>query len=106
MKYNTYIKLPVYVLDIKGFYPYISELVTQVLRFKQDDISHAKEIMSGFNPGSNNTMISIHIRLTDFAKHLKILWNMKYAPDEYFKRAMTYFHNKYTVRISSGLIMY
>ena len=95
---NTYIKLPVYVLDIKGFYPYVNELVNNVLKFKNIHMHRATTIMNRLNPKLNNVMVSIHIRLTDFAKHLKKLWNMTYASDEYFERAMQYFHSKYEVR--------
>ena len=95
---NTYIKLPVYVLDIKGFYPYVNELVNNVLKFKNIHIHRATTIINRLNPKLNNVMVSIHIRLTDFAKHLKKLWNMTYASDEYFERAMQYFHSKYEVR--------
>ena len=95
---NTYIKLPVYVLDIKGFYPYVNELVNNVLKFKNIHMHRATTIMNRLNPKLNNVMVSIHIRLTDFAKHLKKLWNMTYASDDYFERAMQYFHSKYEVR--------
>ena len=95
---NTYIKLPVYVLDIKGFYPYVNELVNNVLKFKNIHMHHATTIINRLNPKLNKVMVSIHIRLTDFAKHLKKLWNMTYASDEYFERAMKYFHSKYEVR--------
>ena len=87
-----------YVLDIKGFYPYVNELVNNVLKFKNIHMHRATTIMNRLNPKLTNVMVSIHIRLTDFAKHLKKLWNMTYASDEYFERAMQYFHSKYEVR--------
>ena len=93
-------------MDIKGFYPYVNELVNKILKFREDHMVRAKEILSGLNTGQNSTMVSVHIRLTDFAKHLKILWNMQYASDEYFKRAMNYFHSKYKVRLSASLNIY
>ena len=96
-QFNTYIKLPVYVMDIKGFYPYIDELVNNVLKIRDVHMEKAKEIMNRIKPHSMEVMVSIHIRLTDFAKHLKKLWNMKFASDEYFANAMKYFRNKYKV---------
>ena len=86
-----------YVLDIKGFYPYIDELVNDVLKIRDVHMENAKEIMKRFKPHSTEVMVSIHIRLTDFAYHLKKHWNMKFASDQYFANAMEYFHNKYQV---------
>ena len=99
LKYNTYIKLHLYVMDIKGFYPFINELVNDVLKFKEENLSRAKEIFNSLNP-KLKTMVSIHIRLTDFKKHLKVHWNMTFATDAYFEKAMEYFHTKYKVSIT------
>ena len=76
----------------------IRSMVNNVLKFKNIHMHRATTIMNRLNPKLNNVMVSIHIRLTDFAKHLKKLWNMTYASDEYFERAMQYFHSKYEVR--------
>ena len=94
------------MLDIKGFYPYLNELVNNIFKFKEEHMSRAKTTIKSLNPKLNNTMVSIHIRLTDFAHHLKVLWNMKYAPDEYFRRAMQYFHTKYEVKIIKVFLLH
>ena len=84
-------------MDVQGFYPYINELVNDVFIFKKDIIRKAKDIFS--NLDSNlHTMVSIHIRLTDLDAHLKRLWNLPNASDEYFEKAMDYLHKKYKVK--------
>lgn len=94
LKYNKYIKINEWVVDIKGFYPYINELANDVLKFKVDHMTQATTIFDGFN-SSLHTMVSIHIRLTDYPKFIKRRWKMEYSADEYFGTAMEYFHKKY-----------
>ena len=98
LKYNTYIKLDPYVNDVKGYYPYINELVNDVLKFKSCHIEKAKGIFNSMNP-DQRTMVSIHVRLTDMDGHLKKLWNLENALDEYYGRAMLHFQNNYEVKI-------
>ena len=83
-------------MDVKGFYPYIRELVNDVFKFKQNHVKTAKEILNKMNP-NQHTMVSIHVRLTDMKDHIKYWWNVEYTPDDYFRQAMDYFHNKYEV---------
>ena len=45
----------------------------------------------------NITMVSMHIRLTDFAHHLKVLFNMTFISNEFLTGAMTYYTKKYKV---------
>ena len=84
-------------MDVKGFYPYINELVRDVFRFKTEHMEKAKTIFNKMNP-NQHTMVSIHVRLTDMDGHLKNLWNLKNAQEEYYTRAMLYFHERYKVR--------
>ena len=35
LKYNKYLKLNTYVVDVKGFYPYINELRENIFKFKE-----------------------------------------------------------------------
>ena len=44
------------------------------------------------------TMISMHIRLTDFQPHLAMLFNMTFISNDFLTQAMTYCKNKYQVR--------
>jgi len=81
-------------MDVKGFYPYIQELTNDILIFKPEHLQAATKILNELNP-NQNIMISIHVRLTDIERHLKKLFNVEYTPDDYFKRAMAYFHKKY-----------
>ena len=96
LKFDHYIKLDKYVMDVKGFYPYLNELVNDVFKFKSDHIKAAQEILNKMNP-SQHTMISIHVRLTDISDHIKYFWKIDYTLDDYFERAMTYFNEKYEV---------
>ena len=91
LKFNHYIKLDGYVMDVKGFYPYLRELTNDILKFKPEHLQAANKILNELNP------ISIHVRLTDIERHLKKLFNVEYTSDDYFKRALAYFHTKYGV---------
>ena len=96
MKFNHYIKLDPYVNYVKGFFPYLHELRNNILKFKPEHLQAAKKILDEFNP-NQTIMISIHVRITDIERHLKILFNVEYTSDDYFKRALAYFHTKYGV---------
>ena len=96
LKFNHYLKLDKYVMDVKGYYPYLHELTNDILKFKPEHLQAANKILNELNP-NQNIMISIHVRLTDIERHIKNLFNVEYTPDDYFKRAMSYFHKKYEV---------
>ena len=96
---GKYIKVSKWINDIKGYYPYIKTLKRKVFRFREKDIKNAAKIFSRLNP-DNHTMISIHVRLTDYQEHLYKLYHLKkYVPTNYFKTAMDYFAEKYQVKI-------
>ena len=40
-------------MDVKGFYPYIRELVNDVFKFKQNHVKTAKEILNKMNPNQS-----------------------------------------------------
>ena len=96
LKFNHYLKLDMYVMDVKGYYPYLHELTNDILKFKPEHLQAANKILNELNP-NQNIMISIHVRLTDIEKHIKNLFNVEYTTDDYFKRAMAYFQEKYGV---------
>ena len=110
---DSYIKLGPYTVDVQGFYPYINELKS-IFKFKEDDLKTAKTIVQSISNTykatkrlsmeDEVTMVSIHVRLTDFKDHLKSLWNMEFISNEFLTKAMTYYTNKYKVRtwMSSG----
>ena len=97
-----------YTIDIQGFFPYAEELKDSVFRFKTDDMRTAKTIFQSIKNTYNGTkkhkivgditMISMHIRLTDFKHHLSVLFNMTYISNEFLTQAMKYCQNKYQVR--------
>ena len=99
MKKGKYVKVSKWINDIKGYFPYIKTLRNKLFRFRKHDVWNAKKIMSKLNP-ENYTMVSIHVRLTDYKEHLYKLYHFKkYVQTDYFKNAMEYFATKYTVII-------
>ena len=104
---DSYIKLGPYTVDVQGFYPYLNELKS-IFKFKEDDLKTAKTIVQSISNTykatkrlsmeDEVTMVSIHVRLTDFKDHLKSLWNMEFISNEFLTKAMTYYTNKYKVR--------
>jgi len=68
-----------------------------------------KNIGRNFTGGSDNldniTFVSIHVRRTDYAHHMSVLYNMTYVEDSYFSHAIQYFKNKFDVRIFFKLLM-
>ena len=97
--HGQYVKLHKYVNDIKGYYPYLKILKKEVLRFRKRDMTNALGIFTKLNP-HNHTMVSIHIRLTDYIDHLTKLYQIPtYLSDNYLRNAMEYFVNKYSVSI-------
>ena len=99
MKTGNYIKVSKWINDIKGFFPHIRTLRNKILRFRKQDVWNAKKIMSNLNP-QNYTMVSIHVRLTDYKPHLQKLYHFKqYIETNYFRNAMEYFTTKYKVSL-------
>ena len=108
-KTDNYVKLGAYTTDVQGFFPYANELKKSVFKFRDEDLKTAKTIMQSVNNtfratkrlkiDDEVTMVSIHVRLTDFKHHLKVLFDMEYVSNEFLTKAMRYFTNKYKVSI-------
>ena len=100
-------KLGPYINDIQGYYPFVGELKSSIFKFKKDDMRYANTIYQSIKNtysatkkhkiNGNITMVSIHVRLTDFAHHLKVLFNMTFISNEFLTEAMTYYNKKYQV---------
>ena len=43
-------------MDVKGFYPYLNELVNDVFKFKSDHIKVAQEILNKMNPNQRKSL--------------------------------------------------
>ena len=107
LKYDKYVGLGPYVNDVKGFYPYVEELKNSIFRFKKEDTEAALAIFQSIKNTyraskkvsltANITMVSIHVRLTDFAHHLKVLFNMTFISNKFLSEAMEYYTFKYEV---------
>jgi hypothetical protein len=105
---NSYVKLETYTIDIQGFFPYVDELKNDVFKFKPEDMKTARTILQSVKNAYRGTkkpeivgditMISMHIRLTDFKHHLAVLFNMTYISNEFLTQAMTHCTTKYQVR--------
>ena len=88
--------------------PYVNELKDSVFKFREEDLKTAKTIVQSvtntFRATKKHkiegdvTMVSIHVRLTDFKHHLKVLFDMEYISNAFLTKAMTYFTSKYKVR--------
>ena len=109
-KTDDYVKLGPYTTDVQGFIPYVKELKESVFKFRDEDLKTAKTIVQSvtntykatkkhkLEGDGDVTMVSIHVRLTDFKHHLKVLFDMEYISNSFLTKAMTYFTNKYKVR--------
>ena len=107
LKYDKYVALGWYAVDVKGFYPYVEELKNSIFKLKNEHIETARAIFRStkntyratkkLSLAENITMVSIHVRLTDFAHHLKVLYNMTFVPNKFLTKAMEYYKDKYEV---------
>ena len=50
LKFNHYLKLDKYVMDVKGYYPYLHELTNDILKFKPEHLQAANKILNELNP--------------------------------------------------------
>ena len=99
-------KFYLYLNDVKGFYPYIQEIKTHLLRFKSTHTQKAQKVLSSLSHDIINTssidanetspeqkkpkIVSIHIRLGDYGAHLNGLFDLELVDTTYFTRAMSY----------------
>ena len=113
--FNQYLKFYRYLNDVKGFYPYIDELKKYVFQLKKTHVKSAKNsLLYMFKSKSYGlisasyqsiqqlktkyTLVSIHVRLGDYEKHLKNKFGLPIIADAYFTRAMKFILEKYPVR--------
>ena len=105
-KEGKHLKFYLYLNDVKGFYPYIQEIKTHLLRFKSSHKQKAEKILSSLPHDIIDTssmdvnesspeqkklkIVSIHIRLGDYGPHLKGLFDLELVDTTYFTRAMSY----------------
>ena len=107
-QFGTYLKLNPSVNDVQGFFPYIKELKS-IFKFRTRDFEMANKIVRTIennyktlkrNETVNNvTIVSIHVRLTDYKHHLKRHFDLELIPAKWFSTAMNYFRNKYQVNL-------
>ena len=82
-------------------------LITVKLEFKNNLLYfhylRLENIGRNFTHGSDNleniTFVSIHVRRTDYAHHMSVLFNLTYVEDSYFFNAIQYFRKNFDVRI-------
>ena len=114
--FNTHIKFFNYLNDVKGFHPYTEELKKYIFKFKKTHIqsaeNHLMKMLNSYKTidsnyknihrlKNNHTLVSIHVRLGDYEKHLNKRFGLPIVSDDYFTRAMTFLHEKYQVRNGS-----
>ena len=107
-QFGTYIKLDPYVNDVQGFFPYIKELKS-IFKFKEKELEMANKIVQTIENTYKDlkrnesmgdvTIVSIHVRLTDYTRHLKKLFDLEPIAAKWFTTAMKYFKNKHQVNL-------
>ena len=107
-QFDTYLKLDPFVNDVQGFFPYMKEL-KDIFKFRTNDLAMANTIVRTIENNykelkrnetvGNVTIVSIHVRLTDYKHHLKLLFDLELIPPKWFSTAMNYFRNKYQVNL-------
>ena len=107
-QFGTYVKLDPYVNDVQGFFPYIKELKS-IFKFKINEFEMANKIVQTIKNTYKDlkrnesmgdvTIVSIHVRLTDYKRHLKQRFDMEPIPAKWFSTAMNYFSNRYQVNL-------
>ena len=96
--HGHYIRISKWSNDLKGYHSYIPKLKKEYFRFHTRAINDALGIFSTTNP-QNHTMVSMHIRLDDYAAHRNKVFKIPdYVTKEYLRNAMEYFHVKYKVK--------
>ena len=105
-QFNHYIKLESYTNDVQGFFPYIRD-IKRIFKFRKYDLDIANKMVESIKNAYNGlkrnkttddvTVVSIHVRLTDYKRHLKLLFNLEPIKSTWFTIAMEYFSNKYQV---------
>ena len=105
---NSYVKLDPYTNDVQGYIQHIEELRTYIFKFRRKDLITARTIFQKLKNTYKSskkrkrvgeiTMVSIHVRLTDYMQHLKIIYGMEYNAKAFLTKAMAYCIKKYQVR--------
>ena len=106
---NSYVKLEPYTNDLQGYLQYVQELKTYIFKFKPEDMKTAKTIFRDLKNTYRSTkkrkivgditMTSIHVRLTDYKRHLKVMYGIEYNATAFLTKAMTYCVKKYKVTL-------
>ncbi|XP_065336035.1 galactoside 2-alpha-L-fucosyltransferase SEC1-like [Cloeon dipterum] len=81
-----------YIVDHKVVYPYIQEF-REEFRFRPEILQSARETIA-LAGGDGKTLISIHVRRTDFSKYLPSRFNTSLVDSTYFKNAMQWYRMK------------
>ncbi len=67
------------------------------LTFRLENL--AQNFTNGSEDLSDVTFISIHVRRTDYAHHMSVMYNMSYVNTSYFHDAINYFKSNYNVSV-------
>ena len=108
-QYDHYVKLDAYVNDVQGFFPYIEDL-KNIFKMKTKELEIANKMVATIrntykvlkrNENIDKVIvISIHVRLTDYKRHLKDLFDLEPISRKWFTKAMKYFCDKYQVKLN------
>ena len=80
----------------------------RIFKFKKYDLEMANKMVESIRNAykalkrkermDDVTVVTIHVRLTDYKRHLKLLFNLEPIKSTWFSTAMQYFCDKYKVR--------
>jgi galactoside 2-L-fucosyltransferase 1/2 len=78
---------------------YIATLVSEVrhrFQFKEHIVDESQRLLHNALKGVNDiTYVGVHVRRTDYNKHLKSLYNASMVKPDFFLRQMNVLRNKY-----------
>ena len=87
--------LPAYAQIPKYIAPLVSE-VRQIFQFKEHLVEESQRLLHNASKGVKNiTYVGVHVRRTDYNKHLKLLYHAIMVKPDFFVRQMNLLRNKY-----------
>jgi len=93
--FNGSMLLPTYAQIPKYIAPFVSE-VRQTLQFKEYLVEESQRLLHSASKGVKNiTYVGVHVRRTDYSRHLNVLYNASMVKPDFFLRQMDLLRNKY-----------
>ena len=100
---GRFLDLGPYINDVYAFAPYLPHL-RRVFAFKEGHMAYARERLGmavtqargalNLKASQPVTVVSIHVRRQDYARHMDVLYKEGLASRDYFVRAINYFRHR------------